>query len=398
MEREQKKNYLRNFFYRCIGDNQYDTFIFKATFPLDYIKDLIEEVLEEFKIKRIIYIDFNGEEIKKFLETKPTYREMKEYVPTYLEPIGKTKLVYLENSLTDFSNDYYEAYSSNFLDAINNKNRKVFDMIDSLPLDNKVLTSIPNPIWAEALFGSKDDIDKLWELLLKTQLSKKAEIEIIKQKIEQKNILNGLNISKLSFYTKQGTDFTIGLTPYSRWTCEPNSIENIYNPFNYPSYEIFTSPDCYSAQGDIVLTRKRRYYYETMVEKASFTFDKGKLKSVYSNSKDFNNMIFDRRNKLNRIGEIALVAQDSPLVKIKDYYDSVVLDENTGCHFALGRSLMQSIDLSKEKIEEHGLRYYRFNTSNFHIDLVFGDDSICVEAKTRSRKNIVIMENGKWKI
>ena len=101
---------------------------------------------------------------------------------------------------------------------------------------------------------------------------------------------------------------------------------------------------------------------------------------------------------MNRIGEIALVSQDSPLAKTEEYYSSILLDENTGCHFALGYSHNDCIGVEKEKIEEKGARYYKYNTSNWHTDLVFGNDSITVEAETRSKKKVLLMEKGIWKI
>lgn len=101
---------------------------------------------------------------------------------------------------------------------------------------------------------------------------------------------------------------------------------------------------------------------------------------------------------MNRIGEIALVSQSSPLAKSGEFYDSVLFDENTGCHFALGNSIDECIGIEKEKLKEKGAKYYRYNTSEYHTDLVFGDDSISVEAETKGKKKVLLMENGIWKI
>ena len=101
---------------------------------------------------------------------------------------------------------------------------------------------------------------------------------------------------------------------------------------------------------------------------------------------------------MNRIGEIALVSQTSPLASSGEFYDSILLDENTGCHFALGNYIDDCVEIEKEKIKEKGARYYRYNTSKYHTDLVFGDDSISVEAETKGKKKVLIMEKGKWRI
>ncbi len=101
---------------------------------------------------------------------------------------------------------------------------------------------------------------------------------------------------------------------------------------------------------------------------------------------------------MNRIGEIALVSQVTPLAKSEDFYDSVMLDENSGCHFALGNSINERIGVEKEKLNEKGARYYKYNTSKYHTDLVFGDDSVSVEAETKCKKKVLLMEKGIWKI
>ena len=207
-----------------------------------------------------------------------------------------------------------------------------------------------------------------------------------------------MNIRNLHFYTNLGTDFKIALNPHSIWACEPNNIKGAFNFFNFPSYEICTSPNCYSAEGKIVLSKKGRFYDNIAIEKAIFEFSKGRLISSKSNSELFDSTVLDKSNGMNRIGEIALVSQSSPLAKSGESYGSTLFDENTGCHFALGNSLNDCIGVEKAKLEEKGARYYRYNTAEDHLDLVFGNDSISVEAETKCKKKILLMENGIWKI
>ena len=76
----------------------------------------------------------------------------------------------------------------------------------------------------------------------------------------------------------------------------------------------------------------------------------------------------------------------------------ILLDENTGCHFALGEAFEECTDLPSELIRKRGLRHYRFNTSNYHEDMVFGDESITVDAQTYGGQKVLIMEKGRWKL
>ena len=218
----------------------------------------------------------------------------------------------------------------------------------------------------------------------------------IEERMARKNELNRMGIRKLCFYTDLGTDFRIALNPHSIWICHPNEVNG--NFYNFPSYEIFTSPNCYSAEGKIVVAKKERFYFDITIENASLEFSKGRLISCKSNNETFDSIVLNKQNKMNRIGEIALVSQSSPLARTGEFYDSILLDENAGCHFALGDYIKDCVGVDKEKIKKKGARYYRYNTSDYHTDLVFGDDSISVEAETRAKKKILIMERGKWRI
>ena len=68
----------------------------------------------------------------------------------------------------------------------------------------------------------------------------------------------------------------------------------------------------------------------------------------------------------------------------KKYY-ATILNENTGCHLALGYAY------------EYGIKDLRLiNNSDHHVDLVFGDDSTNCIGITRNGERIVLFENGKY--
>ena len=74
------------------------------------------------------------------------------------------------------------------------------------------------------------------------------------------------------------------------------------------------------------------------------------------------------------------------------------MDENTACHFALGDSIGDCIGISEVKLAAKGPRYYRYYTSDYHEDIVFGNDSIVVEAETKQKQKVLLIEKGEWKI
>lgn len=393
-----KREYLRKILAVSLNNRDYSTVVFQASFCLDEIKDIIEELKEEFHLDNVIFKDFDNDKIKSFYESNPTEKEIERFIPKFPQPTGNMKIIYFHNPITDLSDNYYSDYSIKYHEDLQKYNKELFDRIKKISKSDKTVTSCPNKEWAESLLGSQKKLDELWMKISKTLLNPNETQNELEKRIEQKKLLNSIGIRNLYFYTDLGTDFRIALNTHSIWISEPNNREGEFNFFNYPSYEIYTSPNCYSAEGKIVLSRKSRFYYDIVVENAIFEFSKGRLISSQSNSEDFDSIILNRRNRMNRIGEIALVSKSSPLAKTKEFYDSGLLDENTGCHFALGYALDDCIGVDKEKIKEKGARYYRYNTSKYHTDLVFGNDSISVEAEIKGKKKILLIDKGIWKI
>lgn len=393
-----KKNYLRRILDISLNNQNYSTIIFYASFSLDEIKPIIEELKDEYHIKNVIFMDFDYDKIKAFYDSNPSEKEMEMFIPKFLEPIGNIKYIYFQNTVTDFSDNFASDNRIKYYRKLKEFNEEIFSKIYSLSEKDKTLTICPNKEWTEGLFGNKEKLDDLWIKINGVFLKPTEEKREIENRINLMNELTKMNIRKLNFCTNLGTDFRISLNPDSIWCCSPNNYEGIINFVNYPSYEIFTSPNCYSAEGIIVLSKKSRFYYDDMIENATLEFTRGRLIKCKSNSQSFDGILLNERNQMIRIGEIALVSQDSPLAVFNEFFDSVVLDENTGCHFALGNSIDACIGVNKEKLDEKGARYYCYNTSKRHNDFVFGNDSVYVEAETKSKKKILLMENGKWKI
>ena len=54
-----KKEYLRKILAASLNNRNYSTIVFHASFCLDEIKDIIEELKDEFHIDNVIFIDFD---------------------------------------------------------------------------------------------------------------------------------------------------------------------------------------------------------------------------------------------------------------------------------------------------------------------------------------------------
>lgn len=86
-----KKEYLRKILAASLNNRNYSTVVLHASFCLDEIKDIIEELKDEFHIDNVIFIDFDNDKIKSFYESNPTEKEIERFIPKFSKPIGNIK-------------------------------------------------------------------------------------------------------------------------------------------------------------------------------------------------------------------------------------------------------------------------------------------------------------------
>ena len=66
MTKRMKMNYLRKILNASLCNKNYSTVIFHASFCLDDMRDVIEELKDEYHIKNLIIIDFDNDKIQTF--------------------------------------------------------------------------------------------------------------------------------------------------------------------------------------------------------------------------------------------------------------------------------------------------------------------------------------------
>ena len=394
---QTKREYLEKIFDACFKDGERCDLIISASYSLDDVKDIILGLKDQYNINQVIFFDFDYEQMKGLSERELTPAEIERLIPKYEIPQGKTKIMYFINDTTSKTIIYEECYIryAQYWGMVNPEIMKICAENDTSKL---IVTVCPNKLWAKALYGSEDRLDDLWQLINQSVPSRETLHEEIEMLIEMQRKLEMLRIHNLEFHTDLGTDFRISLTKHSVWVFEQSLKNKKGFYYNFPSFEIFTAPNCHSAEGRIVTSRKHRFYYDIFLERATLVFKKGKIVGCEADNEIFGRIIQYPQTRLNRIGEIALVSQDSFLSRQNIFFDSILLDENTGCHFALGEAFKECTDLPSELIRKRGLRHYRFNTSNYHEDMVFGDESITVDAQTYGGQKVLIMEKGRWKL
>lgn len=221
-----------------------------------------------------------------------------------------------------------------------------------------------NPYWASKLQISELE---LWDRIIRLSLQK-SKLEFFKDK------LSDMGIEVLQFKNTLGTDLSVTLTKNFRFQGKKRRTTSgiLFQP-NIPCMEIYTAPLREGVNGRLV-SSKALYYRGHTIECFSLTFENGRATVVQGLEK-----LLQADTALEYAGEIALCET----LNLPSSF-TTLLDENTGCHLALGRAYPFGI---KER--------NKINSCPYHIDLVFGSMDLTVRAMTK-KEGFLLMENGKW--
>ncbi len=138
---------------------------------------------------------------------------------------------------------------------------------------------------------------------------------------------------------------------------------------NFPTFECFTAPLKYGVEGN-VLTQRPFCYAGAEFAPCNLSFKAGKAESDYV---PLNNLLADRLDRA-YLGEIAIVLAQ----RIKRVYYDTLLDENAGCHFALGASYPLTYTPCLQGKSEAELSQF-YNQSDLHLDICFGTPDLQID-------------------
>jgi len=256
------------------------------------------------------------------------------------------------------------------------------------------IAAVPNEIWAKEIFQNSSDAlkefwDKLFEICMVDENDPIKNWEAFLKK-QQKVIkkLNAMQIKKLYFKNKLGTDLELELHEKARWEC----IGGDKWISNMPSYEIFTTPNLRKTNG-VVYSSKPLIYNGKIIDEFKVTFKDGKVESFEAKKgEDILKEIINSDETSGYLGEVALVNYNSPISNLNINFNTTLIDENASCHLALGSGFSDCIEngneLSKEELKELGV-----NNSKIHVDFMIGTKDLLVEAETKDGL-VVIMKDG----
>lgn len=272
---------------------------------------------------------------------------------------------------------------------------------------NKVswtVVAAASPKWAAKVFPdlktSEEQVDALWDAIFKAvHIYDEDPVATWKKKdvtLETKaDELNAQQFDALH-YTAPGTDLTVGLPKGHHWE-GAGSLNARGERFmaNMPTEEVFTAPDANRVDG-VVRSTKPLSYAGTTILDMEFTFKDGKVVRVTAaQGEETIQRLVDTDDGSCRLGEAALVPNQSPISQSGLTFFNTLYDENASNHLALGSGYAFNInggtEMSEEELIEHGL-----NRSAVHVDFMIGSDKMDVDGIKADGTVVPIFRNGEW--
>lgn len=275
-------------------------------------------------------------------------------------------------------------------------------------MENRVkwsIAALPSPAWAGAVFPGVPEekaIDKLWAAIFAAtrvdQDDPVAAWEAHDRQLRRHvQVLNGYAFEKLLF-TAPGTDLTVYLPQGHRWMGGSSVCANgvRFMP-NIPTEEVFTMPHAYKVDGTLAATMPLSTRGR-IIDGMRFVFKDGAVVEFSATQgEEILKDMLDTDEGARRLGEVALVADDSPISNMGLLFRNTLFDENAACHFALGSAYAENHvrgkDMTPEEKREAGM-----NDSITHVDFMVGGPQLQVTGVQPDGTQVPIFVDGNWAV
>ena len=338
--------------------------------------DLLKE-LEVDELKKLPY--WNKEKWNEYGEKDAAFLMLASENPGLMKDIDSKKL----SEITKY------AYST----------RKVFDDLRDKSILAWCIAAVPTKDWADALNMSVED---LWNKIFAVcNIDKDDPVKIWEEKNELLRIraekLTNYDFKTLKYSSSNGTDFSIDLPKDCVWASGYEKLANGKRVLvNFPTEEVFTSPDYKSANG-IVYSSKPLSYQDNIIDKFNVSFKEGKVVSCHAEVGEtiLKEMINICENS-DYLGEIALVPYDSPISNSNQVFLETLFDENAACHIALGDSFPECVKNGPSISKDVLYNEYNLNKCDSHVDFMIGTKDLDITGITKDNKKVLIFKNGNF--
>lgn len=217
-----------------------------------------------------------------------------------------------------------------------------------------------------------------------------ANLSVYAQKLQQKNY-HALH------YVSEGTDLTVGLAKNHIWEDATSYVNGKEQAFiaNIPTEEVFTAPDRNRVDG-YVTNKLPLSYNGTIIDQFKLMFKDGEIIDFSAEKgetvlKDLINTDEGSR----RLGEVALVPDDSPISNRNTIFYNTLFDENAACHLAIGSAYAFNIQGGTEMTVEEKIAS-GLNDSNVYVDFMIGSSDLTIYGIFEDGSKELVFENGNW--
>lgn len=257
--------------------------------------------------------------------------------------------------------------------------------------------------WAAKVFPNEagdKQVEKLWEAIFRTTRTDQPDpVKAWKehdQNLHNKvDYLNSKKYKKLQ-YKAPGTDLTIELHDTHTWVGAGSENEkgNFFMA-NMPTEEVFTVPLRNGVNG-VVKSTKPLSYSGNLIDNFSLTFENGRIIDVKAEKGEaVLKQLVETDEGSHYLGEIALVAHDSPISQSGILFYNTLFDENASNHLAIGNGYAFCVEggkkMSREELERVGV-----NSSITHVDFMIGSAEMDIDGILEDGTKEAIFRNGTW--
>lgn len=268
---------------------------------------------------------------------------------------------------------------------------------------NWTIVSYATTAWAKAIFPNETEevaVKRLWDAIFAASRADTPDpIAAWQQHNEalatRTRFLNDRRFAALHF-RGPGTDLRVGLADDHQWVGGALRARNdvLCNP-NIPSEEVGTAPHKDRVEG-IVRSTKPLAYQGTLIEGIAVRFAAGRIVDAKADKgQQVLRRVLEVDEGARRIGEVALVAESSPIARSGLLFYNTLYDENAASHIALGqayrRCLVDGASLTPEELDAKGA-----NRSVIHVDWMIGSPSVDIDGLDARGSATPLMRAGDW--
>lgn len=265
------------------------------------------------------------------------------------------------------------------------------------------VVSIPTADWAMKIFPNESEeiaMTKLWDEIIKTvRIDQEYPIgawndhnETLKAMRER---LNKKQYKTLRL-TAPGTNLEVGLPEGHIWHGGAAETADgiVFNP-NMPTEEVFCAPHKYNVSGTVAST-KPLHYGGNVIDNFTLTFEAGQVVDFSAEQgEEVLAHLLKTDDGAKRLGEIALVPNESPISQSGIVFYNTLFDENASCHVALGKAYPTNVEggagMDEGQLDEHGI-----NDSMVHVDFMIGSSEMDIVGVLADGTEEIIFEKGTW--